>query len=150
MRILKLASIAVVLVILNGCPAGPESPRGFALPAGDADAGRQTFMELRCNDCHSAAGVELRNAEETDIAFALGGRSTRVTTYAELLTSIINPSHRLSIYYPERESAVAGESRMPNYNDVMTVQELIDLVAYLQPQYEVIRVTPLSYDTYYP
>ena len=50
----------------------------------------------------------------------------------------------------ERESAVAGESRMPNYNDVMTVQELIDLVAYLQPQYEVIRVTPLSYDTYYP
>jgi hypothetical protein len=39
---------------------------------------------------------------------------------------------------------------MPVYNELMTVQELIDLVAYLQPQYEVIVVSPNSYETYYP
>ena len=43
-----------------------------------------------------------------------------------------------------------GASRMPVYNELMTVQELIDLVAYLQPQYEVIVVSPNSYQTYYP
>lgn len=142
--------LAAAVALLSGCPMGPDSPRGFALPEGDVDAGRQAFMALRCNDCHTADGVALFNQSETDIAITLGGRSTRVTTYAELVTSIINPSHRLSAYHPRTETAVDGESRMHNYNDVMTVQELIDIVAFLQPQYEVVVVTPMSYETYYP
>lgn len=150
MGLKRLIAIAALLLPLAGCPLGPESPRGFALPEGNADAGRQAFVELRCHDCHSADGVELHDPDATDIAFALGGRSTRVTTYAELVTSIINPSHRLSVNFPKKKAAVGGESRMHNYNDVMTVQELIDLVAFLQPQYEVILVTPQSYETYYP
>jgi hypothetical protein len=150
MRPITLIAIAAATSLLSGCPMGPESPRGFSLPEGDADAGRLAFIELRCNDCHSAEGVALRDTEATDIAFPLGGRSTRVTTYAELLTSIINPSHRISMHYPRKQAAVEGESRMHNYNDIMTVQELIDLVAFLQPQYEVIVVTPQSYETYYP
>lgn len=150
MRFTKLIPIVAMLAIVAGCPMGPESPRGFALPKGDVDAGRQAFMELRCNDCHAAEGVTFHNPEEADITFTLGGRSTRVTTYADLVTSIINPSHRLSAYYPGKKAAVGGESRMHNYNDVITVQELIDIVAFLQPQYEVIVVTPMSYETYYP
>ena len=150
MRPVIAFTITAMLAVLTGCTMGPDSPRGFHLPQGDPDAGRQTFIELRCNDCHSADGVEQINPEDSAISFALGGRSTRVTTYAELVTSIINPSHKLSANYPKNLSAVGGESRMYNYNDIMTVQELIDLVTFLQPQYEVIVVTPLSYDSYYP
>ncbi len=146
---IRLLAAASALT-LAGCTLGPESPRGFSLPKGDAEAGQAAFVMLRCNDCHSAEGVAIRDAEETDINFALGGRSARVTTYAELLTSIVNPSHRLSARYPRGEAAEDGESRMHNYNDVMTVQELIDIVAFLQPQYEVIVVSPNSYETYYP
>jgi hypothetical protein len=150
MATVRLIFLAVATTLLSGCPMGPDSPRGFALPSGDVDAGRLAFMELRCNDCHSAEGVELYNAEDTDIDFRLGGRSTRVTTYADLVTSIVNPSHRISKHYAREKVEEHGQSRMHNYNDVMTVQELIDIVAFLQPQYEVIVVTPMSYETYYP
>lgn len=146
-------TVPVVLacaMVLASCTLGPESPRGFALPPGDPEAGAVAFVELRCNDCHSAGDVAVRDADETDIYFPLGGRSARVTTYAELLTSIVNPSHRLSPRLPKSESSVDGESRMHNYNEVMTVQELIDLVAFLQPRYEVVVVSPNSYETYYP
>ena len=135
---------------LIGCTPGPESPRGFSLPEGDEMAGQVAFIDLRCNDCHSAAGVEQYDPENAEIKFELGGDVTRVTTYAELVTAIINPSHRLSQRYPEAQSAVGEESRMRNYNETMTVQQMIDLVAYLQPQYKVIVVTPTSYQAYYP
>lgn len=146
----RLAVAVTGMLALAGCTIGPDSPRGFSLPHGDPEAGQAAFVELRCNDCHTATGVALRDPEASDIQFPLGGPSTRVTTYASLVTSIINPSHRLSTRYPRSESAVDGKSRMPVYNDVMTVQELIDVVAYLQPQYELIVVSPNSYETYYP
>jgi hypothetical protein len=38
-----------------------------------------------------------------------------------------------------------GESTMRNYNDVMSVQELIDLVEFLQSKYE---IWVPDYDTY--
>jgi hypothetical protein len=40
--------------------------------------------------------------------------------------------------YPEEEVALDGRSRMTVYNDVMTVQQLIDLVAFLQSHYQVV------------
>ncbi len=138
------------LLSMAGCTFGPESPRGFALPKGDAEVGQATFEELRCHDCHSAEGVPQRDPAATDIHLPLGGKSTRVTTYAALVTSIINPSHRFSARMPRAVAKEDDSSRMPVYNELMTVQELIDLVAYLQPQYEVIVVSPNSYETYYP
>lgn len=149
-KCIRLAVLLAGFPVLAGCTVGPDSPRGFSLPRGDAEAGKAAFVELRCNDCHAAEGVALRDPEESDIQFPLGGPSPRVTTYASLVTSIINPSHRLSTRYPRSESAVEGSSRMPVYNDVMTVKELIDIVSYLQPQYELIVVSPNSYETYYP
>ena len=147
--LLKLVVACVALAVV-GCTMGPDSPKGFRLPEGDVDAGKAAFIELRCNDCHSAKGVPMRDAEEADIQFPLGGASTRVTTYASLVTSIINPSHKLSTRYPRSQSSEDGQSRMPVYNDVISVQELIDIVCFLQPQYELIVVSPNSYETYYP
>ena len=141
--------ITLALLGLAGCSSDPGSPRGFSLPVGDPDAGRQAFIELRCHDCHTADRVEHVGGETSDMLFALGGASTRVTTYAELVTSIINPSHRISAQYPESAATADGDSRMHIYNDIMTVRELIDIVAFLQPQYEVVVVSPSSYETYY-
>jgi hypothetical protein len=53
------------------------------------------------------------------------------------VTSIINPSHDLADGYAERLVSEDGESKMYNYNGYMTVQELIDIVSFLQPYYEV-------------
>ena len=68
----------------------------------------------------------------------LGGKVTRVKTYGELITAIINPSHELAKGYAEDVVAEEGESRMYVYNEFMTVQELIDVVMFLQPYYDVV------------
>ena len=125
---------------LSACVPTPESPRGFRLPDGSASDGQATFVSLQCHACHSIADVELPAFRGTaPVAVELGGEVSRVKTYGELVTSIINPSHKLIAKYPEDEVAQDGESRMVVYNQTMTVQQLVDLVAFLQPHYEVVR-----------
>ncbi len=115
----------------------------FALPAGDAVAGQATFVKLRCYDCHEIPGVDLPFGEELDqVRVLLGGESAGATTYDELVTSIINPSHRISAKYTESLVASGGVSNMTNYNDAMTVSELINLVAFLQLHYEMVERSP--------
>lgn len=135
----------VIAVSVCGCARTPESIREFVLPAGDVAAGEAAFLKLRCYDCHSLSGVDLPVAEQPDqVLVALGGEKSRVTTYGDLLTSIVNPSHRLAPGYSRELVAIDGESKMTHYNAVMTVSELIDLVAYLQPKYHVKQSPPPS------
>ena len=54
------------------------------------------------------------------------------------MTAIINPTHELARGYAEEVVTENGESKMYIYNDHMTVQELIDIVMYLQPHYDVV------------
>ena len=77
----------------------------------------------------------------------LGGKVSRVKTYGELITAIINPSHKLARGYAEEVVADHGESHMYIYNSHMTVQELIDIVMYLQPKYDV-KVPAYHYRVY--
>ena len=44
--------------------------------------------------------------------------------------------------------ALEGESKMKNYNDVLTVKQLIDLVAFLQSRYELQPYEPTDYPVY--
>jgi hypothetical protein len=69
----------------------------------------------------------------------LGGEVTRIETYGELVTSIVNPSHEISRRYPKEDVTVGDVSKMRNFNDVMTVAQLIDLTTYLQSKYQLIR-----------
>jgi mono/diheme cytochrome c family protein len=135
--------------MLGACTAGKESPRGFSLPEGNAEAGRAAFMALQCNTCHTSQDVKQLDSE-TDISVMLGGEVGRVKTYADLVTSIINPSHRLARGYPTAEIAEGTESLMRNYNQVMSVQELVDIVSYLQPQYSLRVYEPTVYRGYHP
>ena len=137
---------------LNACAPGPESAMGFRLPEGSADKGEEAFVALRCHACHDVEGLQLEYLATGPAMVTLGGEVTRVRTYGELVTSIINPSHKIAPGNPEEEVAVGGVSLMTlaYLNEVMTVQQLTDLVAFLQSRYEV-RPPPYDGDWYlYP
>ena len=55
-----------------------------------------------------------------------------------------------AIGYPAAEIADGTESRMRNYNDLMSVQELVDVVSYLQPQFQLRVYEPTVYRGYHP
>lgn len=135
----KIFGLLVLPMLLGvgACDYGPKTSYGFSLPDGDVAAGEQNFRHFQCNDCHVVADKPaLREGTDPLMDIALGGKTTRIKTYGELVTSIINPSHKLSRKYGPAPVAEDGESLMRNYNQVMTVSELIDLVAFVQQQYE--------------
>ena len=70
------------------------------------------------------------------IVVPLGGEVVRVKTYGQLVTSIINPQHIISPNYRGKYTDAAGKSFMPDFNPGMTVEELVNLVAYLQSRYK--------------
>jgi len=127
------------VLVLGGCMPSPESAVGFRLPDGDAERGRAAFVALQCHGCHTIAGVDLDFVGTGPVRVELGGQVSRVRTYGELVTSIINPSHRLAPGYDPAYVTIGGESIMTlaYINEVMTVQQLIDVVAFLQDQYDV-------------
>ena len=145
MKLSTFLFICVVGAITSAC-GGPESARGFRLPDGDADRGRESFVSLRCNACHEAEGLDMPFLSTGAASVMLGGEVTRVRTYGELVTSIINPSHKIAPGYAEQTLA-GGQSimKLANMNDVMTIAQLIDIVAFLQPQYDVL---PPLYNPY--
>jgi sulfur-oxidizing protein SoxX len=148
---LKTLSFVVLFAfVCGGCVPSPSSGKGFTLPTGDPGRGAEEFVNLQCNACHFIDGIEqLAGAAEAELSVGLGGEVPRIKTYGELVTSIINPSHRLARGYPEEAIAEGEESKMRNYNDVMTVTQLIDLVAFLQSKYELQEYDPSDYPSYY-
>lgn len=142
----------VLLVVMAACSYGPESPKGFSLPEGDVVEGEKVFMQYQCQACHALKGYKDDSLiTEFDTPIPLGGTSSIVKTYAQLVTSVINPSHKLAPRSKSVEEKITnddGSSKMRVFNDVMTVQELIDLVAFLQPKYQVKPITYTHYGQY--
>lgn len=138
----------VSLIAAAGCgdAGGPKSSRGFRLPDGDIGKGKEAFVQLKCHACHKVQGVDLPAWEgEPPVFVVLGGKVARVRSYGELVTGIINPSHDFASGYDRNAIRVGNMSRMANYNDKMTLQQLIDVVAFLQSRYE--KLQP-EYDSY--
>lgn len=122
------------------CAASPKSSAGFSLPNGDVARGQATFVTLRCNGCHRVAGLDLgQPTASPPVPVVLGGEVPHVKTDGELVTSIIDPSHQIAKDLPPDLVRRAGGSRMPDYSDVMTVRQMVDLVAFLQSRYKVVR-----------
>jgi len=138
-RISILTLLLTSVLALSGCDEDRTmSERGFRLPEGDAMAGRETFLYMHCNQCHTIKGEELPTIPGFEPFVELGGSVTRVKTYGELVTAVINPSHKLAEGYAKDLVSEDGKSKMYVYNGFMTVQELTDLVMYLQPHYDVV------------
>ena len=145
---MKLALACLVPLLALGCTPGPKSSSGFRLPDGDVEAGKVAFAESGCMKCHAVEGAEFADSvEKGPLQVKLGGKVRRVRTYGELVTAIINPSHDIA---PGAKDAVteSGTSLMPDYNQAISVQQMIDLVAFLQSTYE--EYLPKDYDPYFP
>lgn len=149
MRHLFYCLFILIYLSLMGCDVGPESPRGFSLPPGDINKGASLLVKHQCLACHYIEGFEqAKGINNPDINVRLGGALTHVKTYAELVTSVINPSHKLTNGYPLAVVTDNGVSKMENYNDVMTITELIDLVAFLQSNYSLVPYRSTNYQFY--
>ena len=150
MKQIFLIPLFILLFLLASCDIGPNSGRGFSLPEGSVDKGRATFVELECNTCHSVGDIErVAGREGPDIDIKLGGEVTTIKTYGDLVTSVINPSHKTSRRYAQQNVATeAGESKMIVYNEIMTVQQLVDLVTYLESNYQVVPANRTEYARY--
>jgi mono/diheme cytochrome c family protein len=143
----KLAFVSLAALLAAG---GCQSNLMFSLPAGDASIGKEVFAKYQCADCHVIAGLEhLRIGTTPQMTLRLGGETDRIQTYDALLASVVNPSHVISKSFPGIKVSEGGKSRMPSYNDVMSVTELIDLVAYLQSQYTLKDLEPYPYPDYW-
>ena len=105
----------------------------FTLPQGDPMQGRKIFVEVECYKCHEIKG-------ETFPAVAKGEKGVGpelsqmagmhpVEFFAE---SIMNSNAVIDSDAKEKGYLGAdGKSKMPNYNDILTVKQVVDLAAYL-------------------
>ncbi len=121
---------AVVLVGLAGGCASTASDSGsqLAVPAGDPELGRGVFLEMGCDRCHRVVGdADLQTPSVDPPGPDLGLALTRQAS-AQIVSSIIAPSHQIAI---EGGIDSAGESRMPDLNEELSVADLLDLVAFL-------------------
>ena len=135
-----LVTAGILATILAGCNAGPKSGKGFHLPDGNIENGKAAFLALKCHTCHRVDGVELPPPVSTaPTNIVLGGEVTRIRTYGELVTSVINPSHGLAPGFKKEQLKDGKLSPMPEFNDSMTVRQMIDIVAFLQSRYKQIE-----------
>lgn len=117
---------------------------GFPIERGSIDDGRQAFIDHQCHQCHSVSGVRMPPlAGASAPILELGGDPLGVRTFAELMTSIINPNHVISERYRDQlrlNAQVPLDSPMPMpHIDTMTVRQLIDLVTFLDSRYALVE-----------
>jgi len=139
---LVLAPLALAL-FAAACKPPDQSPRGFRLPEGDIERGKEAFVSLNCYACHTVDGVALPPATAEQV-LPLGGEVARLKTYGQLVTAVIHPSHNLAPAF--KEKLERGEiSPMPQFNDSMTVSQMIDIVTFLQSRYRALEYDPIYY-----
>ena len=138
-RVIRYGAVVVTSLLITACAEKTEPVKNFVLPEGDVVAGQHVFESVGCRFCHSIANLDLpafHSAQVLDIQ--LGGEVYKVQSYGELLTSVVNPEHKKSAKHLKKlpEEGKQLESPMPDFNDVMTVRQLIDLTAFLHSRYE--------------
>lgn len=114
-----------------GAPATPKVPQGwqFSLPDGDANAGKNVFLNMKCYSCHAIeiAGEKLPPSRSKGAGPGLTGYAALPKEY--LAESIIK-FH--TVVAAPGYTVKEGRAAMGEYNHFLTVQEVIDLVAFLK------------------
>lgn len=112
---------------------GMQASWQFTLPKGDPVEGRKIFVEVECYKCHEVKGetfpaVAKREKGVGPELSQMAGMHP-VEFFAE---SIMNPNAVIDPDAKERGYlGEDGKSKMPNYNDILTVKQVSDLAAYL-------------------
>jgi sulfur-oxidizing protein SoxX len=134
---LKVVFFAAVALLIGGCDQEGTRVRGFILPAGDASQGEAAFVALGCPACHTVFNSDISQPEDAAFSVQLGGKLLQVKHYGDLLTSIVNPSHRvLPPYNDDKSEEGKPQSPMPDFTSSMSVEQLINVVEFLQGKYE--------------
>ena len=101
----------------------PKSWR-FTMPKGDSAKGKAVFEKFECSYCHEVRGEQFPAPVESAPELSQMGPLHPVEFFAE---SIINPNAIVPNAYRDSD----GKSPMTNFAEKMTVQELIDVSAYV-------------------
>lgn len=133
--ILGVGAVGLLTVGLACTHTTQVTPEQFYLPpGGDPAAGLETFVNLGCTHCHRVEGRDdlpaPTIAPKVPVALARAGASR--ATDARLVTAIINPDHEISHGWKAGVTGPTGQSRMAHFHDVMTIRQLMDLVAFLR------------------
>ena len=110
----------------HGTPSGWK----FKWANGDPVKGREVFTKFECSACHEVKGETFqapKDRKNVGPELSAMGPLHEAAYFAE---SIISPS--AVIEKGKGYEGPDGSSKMPSFNDSMTVQEAIDLVAYLR------------------
>jgi Cu/Ag efflux protein CusF len=134
-----LAAMSWCFLIMSLLPLGAQEKVGsqseihthhpqdwrFTMPRGDSGKGREVFVKYECSFCHEVRGENFVFAGmDYGPELSQMGPLHPLEYFSE---SVINPNAVVAKQYRRAD----GKSTMPSYNDRMTVQELIDLSAYL-------------------
>jgi mono/diheme cytochrome c family protein len=138
MRVMPLVAallLAVVPATAGAQAARPPHAHGslehwtFGWPKGDPARGRAAFLKFECFKCHEVKGERFPAAADRQ---NLGPELSQMGPLHEpayFAEAILNPGATIEKGWGFE--APDGSSRMPSFNDSMTVQELVDLVAFL-------------------
>jgi mono/diheme cytochrome c family protein len=132
--------LALVLAVLGGiAPATAAEPRlpphwRFALPPGNAAAGEQVFAKMECYSCHTVAGKRFGDPTQNPGGIGPDLTAAHARLPREYLAeSIVNfDRHIAHGQYKKGYLAADGTSRMGDYSELLTVRDLLDLVAFLK------------------
>jgi hypothetical protein len=108
-------------------PPPVYQPRPNFLALGDPIAGRNTFIELECVNCHKVAGDDFDTQAPDDAAPRLGTENAEQAP-EDLAGLILQPSHPGSA----AGAGTAGEPSETIDYGAMSVRQLIDVVAYIR------------------
>jgi hypothetical protein len=122
-----------LVVSAAGIAVGQETPKApegwkFTFPDGNAKDGQTVFMRMECYSCHVMKGLKEK------LPTGAGGIGPDLSNYGtlpkEYLAESIIKAHTVVAApgYVMKE----GKAGMGNYNHFMTIQEMIDLVAFLK------------------
>jgi len=149
-KLVILTCVAWAFMMFSSTTAGPIDPQipsrwVFTLPKGDPTAGEKAFVKMQCFSCHKITGKTFTNTEvqtgNIGPEFTPGYAKVPAGYLAESIINfdrfIPHANFRISYMSLEAFKPVAGDvyptnSRMASYNDIMTVREMIDIVAFLK------------------
>jgi Cytochrome c len=129
--VLLLLTVGLASIAALAQKSKPEELVTLVLPIGNSQSGRKAFLDLRCYTCHAVAGeTEMPKPFSANQGPNLN-RPIRNQSPGKLATSIISPSHEITKEILKR--GTGDISPMGDYSEVMTVRQLLDLIAYLSP-----------------
>ncbi len=131
--LLSLALLGLASSLTADTPADHET----IVPPGDALAGKSLFTAKGCYQCHNAGETKLPKVDlEPRLVIELGGDLHRDWTRDDYAKAIMNPQHVVAEDYRIAMMRVgdhvkAENSPMPEFIDLLTLSDLINLTSFL-------------------